>query len=63
MCLIADKQKHCVMVFSNDGRYIRQLEMGDHPVRNPTGLAVSSTGFVAVTQTDTPAVKMYTVQV
>ena len=61
--LIADKQRHTVMVFANDGRYIRELELGDHPVRNPTGIAVSATGFVAVTQTDTPAVKMYTVQV
>ena len=61
--LIADKQRNVMLVFSSDGRYIKMLDIGDQALKNPSGIAISSTGFIAITQTDVPAVKMYTVQI
>jgi len=58
---VADKQKDSVWLFSYDGRPIREL-LTPSDVENPTGLALSDLGYLAVTQTNSPAVKLYSLQ-
>ncbi len=57
--LCADRQRHCVHMFSSDGRFIRQLLNHKHGLRYPVGVAIGDHGQLAVTQLDPPAVKVF----
>ena len=57
--LVADSENKRIQVFKNDGTFISVIESSEDPLKRPCGLAVTTDGYVYVSDVSDCCIKKY----